>query len=84
MPQFTITISDQLLAKLQAVVDRTNADQGLTLTVRDWILLHLKEIAIAPDVAAAVDTLRGQAERDATAALEAAVKAERDRLLGAL
>ena len=84
MPQFTITVSDQLLARLTAVVERTNADQGLTLTVKDWILLHLKEIAIAPDIAAALETLRGQAERDATAALETAIKTERDLLLGAL
>ncbi len=84
MPQFTITLSADHLARLQAVVDRTNADQGLALTVRDWVLLHLKEVALAPDIAAAVDTLRQQAQRDADAALQAAVRAERDRLLATL
>ncbi len=81
MPQFTITVSADHLARLQALVDRANADQGLALTVKDWILLNLKELALAPQIAAAAESLRLQVERDAQATLDAAVRAERDRLL---
>ncbi len=81
MPEFTITLGDKALTKLQAEVDRTNANNGTSLTVAQWIVLHLKEVAIAPDLAAAVEQLRAQAEQDAQTTFESAAKAQRDRLL---
>ncbi len=84
MPQFTLTLSDAALAKLKLLVDRYNQDQGATLSVQQWLALHLKEVAIAAELTAAVDALRRQAETDATAAFEAAANAERDRLLATL
>lgn len=84
MPEFTITLSNAALAKLMTVVADTNAQQGTTLTVRDWIILHLLEMAIGRDMAAAADTLRRQAEADATAALDAALRDKRKDLLEAL
>lgn len=84
MPKFTIDLTDKTLARLQAEVDRYNGNQGTALTVQAWILLHLQEIAIAPDLAATVDQLRQQQEADANAALEAAVRTARDQLLASL
>ncbi len=84
MPQFTITISQAHLDRLQAVVSRYNAQAGASLTVKDWIVQTLKEVAIADHLAAGVDQLRAQAQADAQAALEAAARAERQRLLQAL
>ncbi len=84
MPKFTIDINARTLARLQAEVDRTNANQGTQLTVQAWIVLHLQEIAIAPDLAAAIDQLRKRHEADAQAALEAAVTAARDQLIATL
>ena len=81
MPEFTITLTAKALTKLQAEVDRTNANNGTSLTVAQWIVLHLKEAAIANDLAAAVADLRTQAEQDAQATFESAAKAQRDRLL---
>ena len=81
MPEFTITVSDKVLAKLQVEVDRYNANSGATLTVKDWIDLHLKEVATAPDMAAATERLRKEAEQNANDALGVALRAERDRLL---
>jgi hypothetical protein len=34
MPRFTIDVTDKTLARLQAEVDRTNANQGTALTVQ--------------------------------------------------
>ena len=84
MPKFTIDVTDKTLARLQAEVDRTNANQGTTLTVQAWILLHLQEIAIATELAAAIEELRRQQETGAQAALETAVKAAHDAMLAAL
>lgn len=77
MPKFTLDISDPALAGLQALVARYNADNGAALTVADWLLLHVKELAIQDDLLAAARTLREQADKNA----DAAFKAERERLL---
>ena len=84
MPKFTIELTDKALAGLQAEVDRYNGNNGSALTVQDWILLHLQEVAIAPDLAAAVEQLRKQTQTDAERALEAAARAARDELLTSL
>ena len=81
MPQFTINLSANALARLQVIVERNNADTGRSLSVRDWIALHLKEMAIAEELARSAENLRQQAERDANAAFDAALRAEKDRLL---
>lgn len=74
MPSFTITLSAQAVARLQAVVDRYNANTGQTLTVRDWITLHVKEVAIADDLMAEHQRLQRKHEESLRAAVEAARK----------
>jgi hypothetical protein len=80
MPRFEIELSDAALTGLQSLVTRYNADNGAALTVEGWILLHLKELAVQDDLLLAAETLRRQAEETAAAAL----RAERERLLGAV
>ena len=84
MPTFTITLSAAAVTRLQALTDTHNKNQGTALTVADWIALLVKERAIGDELSATADQLRRQAETDATASFEAAVKAERDRLLATL
>ena len=84
MPRFTIDLTAAAVQRLQALVTAHNQNTGQALTVQDWLTLLVKERAIADELAATADQLRRQAEADATAALEAAVKAERDRLLATL
>ena len=84
MPKFTIDLTDKALAGIQAEVSRYNGNAGTALTVADWIDLHLREIAIGPDLNAALDQLRKQAEADVNAALTAAITAARAELLAAL
>lgn len=84
MPQFTITLSQKAVDRLQVHVQRTNDANGTNLTMRDWVELHLKEIAIADDLAIATQAIQEQQQRDAQDALQAAVRAQRDRLLGDL
>ena len=80
MPTFTITLSPQAVAKLQAVVDRYNANTGQTLTVRDWIALHIKEVAIGDDLMAEHQRLQREHEENLRAAIEAARRALIDGL----
>ncbi len=77
MPRFTLDISDPALAGLQALVARYNTDNGTALPVQDWLLLHLRELAIQDRLMAAAQSLREQADKEA----DAAFKAERQRLL---
>ncbi len=84
MPRFTIDLTDDAVTRLQALTDAHNKNNGTALTVADWITLLVKERAIGDELSGTADQLRRQAETDATASFEAAVKAERDRLLATL
>ena len=77
MPRFTIDLSQKAVDKLQLQVQRTNDAQGTTLTLKDWIVLHLKEVATADDLAAAFEQL----QRESQDTLAAASRAKRDQLL---
>ncbi len=77
MPRFDIELSDAALAGLQRLVARYNADNGAALSVQDWILLHLKELAVQDDLLRAAEDLKRQADETA----QAAFAAERQRLL---
>lgn len=80
MPKFTVDISEAALTRLQAVVAQYNANQGTALTVAEWLMLHIKEIALGAELAARMTDL----ERQSKDAYQAAVLAERQRLLDSL
>jgi predicted hotdog family 3-hydroxylacyl-ACP dehydratase len=81
MPDFTIHLSHQAVARLQAIVQRANETNGTSLTLRAWLQLHAEELAIADDLAAAVNALQQQEEAAARDRLQAAIRATRDQLL---
>ena len=91
MARLTITLDaafaglpDAVIPRLQLHADRTNAAQKTALTVLDWIALNLNELAVSDDLAAAVQQLQEQQQKDAQSALETALKTARDQLLAAL
>lgn len=84
MPQFTITLTQKAVDKLQQQVQRTNENQGTSLTLKQWMTLHLRELAITDELNAAVTGLRDEQQRDAQTALEAAIRTARDELLANL
>ncbi len=77
MPDFTISISDTAAAKVAALVTRYNENNGTNFTVKEWITLHLRELAIQEELLAAVETAKQQLEKDT----QTAVINERQRLL---
>ncbi len=84
MPKFTTTLTQATVDKLQQHVQRTNENAGTILTLQQWITLHLQELAITDELAAAVTALQEQQKRDAQATLDAAIKTTRDELLAEL
>ena len=84
MPRITIDISDRTLTRLQALTDATNAAQGTALTPREWVLLHLRELAIADDLKTAGHQLQLQHAATAAEALHADITAARDAMLAGL
>lgn len=84
MASFTLQIPDTAVPKIQAVVDTFNANNGLALTVRDWLILHIKEIAIQAELAESAEQIQKQAELDRDATMNAKFRAERQRLLDLL
>jgi hypothetical protein len=77
MPRIAIDITDATAAKLAERVARYNADTGATLTVPEWLYLHVRELAIETTLVEAHGTFQKQAEEQARLAFAA----ERQRLL---
>lgn len=77
MATFTIEITDGALPALQTLVARYNADNGTSLTVAQFLELHLAEMSIQDEFALRVEALQQQTQAE----LHAAIRAERDRLI---
>jgi hypothetical protein len=84
MPRFAIDLSQKAVNKLQAQVQRTNENAGTSLTLQQWMTLHLRELAITDELGAAVAAIQEQQQQNAQTALEAAVRTARDELLAEL
>jgi hypothetical protein len=76
----TINLSDQALAALTTVADDFNASTGQTLTVADWVALHLREIAIGAQLRDEETTIK----RDVDHEVARRIAARRRELLDAL
>ncbi len=77
MPKFTVELPRKAVDRLQPHVQRSNDTNGTTLTLRQWIELHLKELAIADDLTTAYQ----QAQRDSQDTLHQTLRTTRDQLI---
>lgn len=77
MPQFNITLSQRFVDQLILIVQNHNDQNGTTLTVLQWVTLHMKEVAISAQFAQRVQEIDERAKSDAVASIQA----ERSRLL---
>jgi hypothetical protein len=64
MPAINIDLSGKALASLQEVVEDFNAQTGQTLKLEDWITLHLKELAVAKQLAADSNTYKADVDQE--------------------
>lgn len=80
MPQFTVTLSDKAVARLQAIVAHYNENTGQKLAAGQWLERHVKELLVADELAAEAQAL----ERQTHEGLQAALRAARQRLIDAL
>lgn len=72
MPTYSLTLSDACVARLQEIVADYNNAEGTSLTVPQFIRLHLRELAIDRELSFATQQLAHQAQTDANAAILAA------------
>lgn len=84
MPKHTIEISHRTEALLAVEIDRANQANGTSLALAEWIELHLKEVAIARELAAAIEPMRAEHERQAQEGFTELIKKERERRLSFL
>jgi aminoglycoside phosphotransferase (APT) family kinase protein len=84
MPEFTISVPQKAVDRLQQLVARYNDNTGSSLTLRDWLTLHLKEMAVQAEMAESASAIRRQQELEANQMYADAVKAEQDRLIAGL
>jgi hypothetical protein len=71
MPDFTITISDKVIARLQVLTAKTNEATGQNLTVKQYVITHLKNMVIGDEFAAAMEMLEAARDEQYQAALQA-------------
>ena len=81
MPKLTIDLPDKAVNRLKQQVQTTNDAEGTAYTLTQWIALHLKELIIGDELAAAVRLLQQQKQQEANDALQAAIRTARDQLL---
>lgn len=84
MPSFQIDLPDKAVSRLQVIANSYNQNEGTSLTVEQWILLHIQELAITQELSAVLPGIQQQLELKAQQDLTAAIKAERERLIAAL
>lgn len=77
MATFTIEVADGALPALQALAARYNGDNGSALTLEEFLALHVAEMSIQDEFVARVEALQRRTQEE----LQAAVLAERDRLI---
>lgn len=80
MPDVTLTISPALATRLATIVQEHNDRTSTSLTIAQWIILHLREVAIAEQLAADGETIQRQSQRD----FQAALQAKKNQLMGQL
>jgi len=80
MAKHTIELSAVAEARLGLLVAQYNVGTGASLSLDDWLALHLKELAAQRELQQAAEGINQQAQADANAA----VNAERERLLGTM
>ncbi len=74
---YTLRLSPGIVTRLQALTARYNGDNGAQLTVEEWLLLHVREIAVQDELLAVAQALAAQAQKD----VDAAIVAEKQRLI---
>lgn len=84
MPDFTVTLSPKTITRLRTVLKRYNENTPANLTLKDLLLLHLQELAIADDLAKASELITQQAREDADAALQGTLRTTHDEMITAL
>jgi hypothetical protein len=82
MPDFTITISDAAVTRLQSLTQKHNDQTGESLTVKQWIVFTLRLAAVREELAANSGTIWKQMEETQKAERLTALQAEQDRLMG--
>ena len=78
MPNVTVVLSNEIVARLNVRVAEYNLANGANLNLSAWTTLHLQETAIERELMSSIEGFKQQAERD----VASAAIAERDRLLG--
>jgi hypothetical protein len=64
MPNITIDLPAKALKDLQLVVADFNAQTGQSLKLEDWVTLHLKEMAIAKQLADESEPIKRGVDRE--------------------
>ena len=79
-----LDIPDSVIGKLDALRAEYNNRNKTKHTTKDWVVQHLKEIAISRELAQRAQVIQQEKEQEANDALNAALEAEKTRLMEGL
>ena len=71
MAEFTITISDKVIARLQALTAAHNQATGESLTVKQWVIFRLKTTAMGDEFGQQIEAIRAASDQQFQDAVEA-------------
>jgi len=71
MPDFTVTISDKVIARLQAITAAHNQATGESLTAKQWVIMRLKNMAMGDEFGQQIEVIRAASDQQFQDAVEA-------------
>jgi hypothetical protein len=80
MGRYTVELGASVEARLQLIMEASNAATGRADDLSSWLPYHLKVVALGRELAETAEGLRAQAHADG----EAAVRAARERVIDEL
>lgn len=71
MPDFTIIISDKVIARLQALATAHNQATGQSLTAKQWVIMYIKNVVINEELHQQIDAMTEANEQQLREATQA-------------
>ena len=81
MAKFTIDLSDQAVSRLQVIVDKYNQDKGKSLTLQEWMVENLNDVAVNDEMVLEIEKIKQTESELFRQRVQEAANLKRDELV---
>ena len=81
MAKFTIDLSDQAVSRLQVIVDKYNRDKGKSLTLQEWMVENLNDVAVNDEMVLEIEKIKQTESELFRQRVQEAANLKRDELV---